>query len=184
MVHGKNRIPYWIDRRLTGLAGPEYHAIISFGLPIEPEDSQYGEYRFILVIGMLFIGLMFGGTLEQTAFADGPGEPPETTEPPVPDQNINSYLDQATEDSVNEMNATFQGFVSEAWEDLKAMAPSGDWEDVIQDIIPQIHADAESQGGIVGGTAALTNSCNLTKKLSQNGKSPLATEPQECARKL
>ena len=35
-----------LDRRLTGLAGPEYHAIISFGLPIEPEDSQYGEYRF------------------------------------------------------------------------------------------------------------------------------------------
>ena len=45
MVHGENRIPYRIDRRLTGLAGPEYHAIISFGLPIEPEDSQYGEYR-------------------------------------------------------------------------------------------------------------------------------------------
>ena len=43
MVHGKNRIPYRIDRRLTGLAGPEYHAIISFGLPFEPEDSQYGE---------------------------------------------------------------------------------------------------------------------------------------------
>ena len=43
MVHGENRIPYWIDRRLTGLAGPEYHAIISFGLPIEPEDSQYGK---------------------------------------------------------------------------------------------------------------------------------------------
>ena len=43
MVHGKNRIPYWIDRRLSGLAGPEYHAIISFGLPIKPEDSQYGE---------------------------------------------------------------------------------------------------------------------------------------------
>ena len=45
MVHGENRIPYWIDRRLNGLAGTEYHAIISFGLPIEPEDSQYGEYR-------------------------------------------------------------------------------------------------------------------------------------------
>ena len=44
MVHGENRTPYWIDRRLTGLAGPEYHAIISFGLPIEPEDSQYGKY--------------------------------------------------------------------------------------------------------------------------------------------
>ena len=43
MVHGKNRIPYWIDRRLTGLAGPEYDATISFGLPIEPEDSRYGE---------------------------------------------------------------------------------------------------------------------------------------------
>ena len=48
MVHGKNRIPYRIDRRLTGLAGPEYHAIISFGLPIEPEDSQYGEYRLTM----------------------------------------------------------------------------------------------------------------------------------------
>ena len=46
MVHGRNRIPYRIDRSLTGLAGPEYHAIISFGLPIEPEDSQYGESRF------------------------------------------------------------------------------------------------------------------------------------------
>ena len=45
MVHGENRIPYWIDRSLTGLAEPEYHAILSFGLPIEPEDSQYGEYR-------------------------------------------------------------------------------------------------------------------------------------------
>ena len=45
MVHGKNRIPYRIDRRLTGLAGRDYHAIISFGLPIEPEDSQYGKYR-------------------------------------------------------------------------------------------------------------------------------------------
>ena len=49
MVHGKKRIPYWIDWRLPGLAGPEYHAVISFGLPIEPEDSQYGEYRFILL---------------------------------------------------------------------------------------------------------------------------------------
>ena len=45
MVHSKKRIPYRIDRRLNGLAGPEYHAIISFGLPIEPEDSQYGESR-------------------------------------------------------------------------------------------------------------------------------------------
>ena len=45
MVHGKKRIPYWIDRRLTGLAGTEYDAIISFRLPIEPEDSQYGESR-------------------------------------------------------------------------------------------------------------------------------------------
>ena len=40
----KNRIPYWIDRRLTGLAGTEYDAIISFEPPFESEDSQYGEY--------------------------------------------------------------------------------------------------------------------------------------------
>ena len=52
MVHGKNRIPYRIDRRLPGLAGPEYHAIISFGLPIEPEDSQYGEYRSLALNGL------------------------------------------------------------------------------------------------------------------------------------
>ena len=45
MVHGENRIPYWIDRRLTGLAEPDYDATISFGLPFEPEDSQYGESR-------------------------------------------------------------------------------------------------------------------------------------------
>ena len=45
MVHGKNRIPYRIDRRLSGLAGPDYDATISFGLPLEPEDSQYGKSR-------------------------------------------------------------------------------------------------------------------------------------------
>ena len=45
MVHGENRIPYWIDRSLTGLAGPDYDATISFGLPFELEDSQYGKYR-------------------------------------------------------------------------------------------------------------------------------------------
>ena len=46
MVHGKNRIPYRIDRSLNGLAGPDYDATISFGLPFEPEDSQYGKSRF------------------------------------------------------------------------------------------------------------------------------------------
>ena len=45
MVHGKKRIPYWIDWRLPGLAGPEYDATISSRLASEPEDSQYGEYR-------------------------------------------------------------------------------------------------------------------------------------------
>ena len=57
MVHGKNRIPYWIDRRLTGPAGPDYAATISFGLPFELEDSQYGKYRLncndILPRGMI-----------------------------------------------------------------------------------------------------------------------------------
>ena len=47
MVHGKNRIPYRIDRRLTGLAGPDNDATISFGLPFEPEDPQYGKSRII-----------------------------------------------------------------------------------------------------------------------------------------
>ena len=45
MVHGENRIPYWIDRSLPGLAGPDYDDTISFGLPYELEDSQYGESR-------------------------------------------------------------------------------------------------------------------------------------------
>ena len=49
MVHGKNRIPCWIDRRLTGLAGLESDATISFGLPFEREDSQYGKYRLIVL---------------------------------------------------------------------------------------------------------------------------------------
>ena len=45
MVHGKNRIPYWIDRSLTGLAGPDYDATISFGLPFELGDCPYGKSR-------------------------------------------------------------------------------------------------------------------------------------------
>ena len=47
MVHGKNRIPYWIEQSLTGLAGPEYDATISFGLPFELGDCPYGNSRSI-----------------------------------------------------------------------------------------------------------------------------------------
>ena len=57
MVRGKNRIPYWIDRRLTGLAEPEYDATISFGLPFESEDSQYGKYRLRVLPGS-YVGIM------------------------------------------------------------------------------------------------------------------------------
>ena len=45
-VYDCKRISYWIDRRLSGLAGPDYAAPISFGLPFESEDSRYGKYRF------------------------------------------------------------------------------------------------------------------------------------------
>ena len=38
------------------------------------------------------------GTTATVVHADGPGAPP------APDQNINSYLDQATQDLVDEMN--------------------------------------------------------------------------------
>ena len=52
MLYDCKRIPYRIDRRLSGLAGPDYDAIISFGLPFEPEDSQYGKSRFITDSGV------------------------------------------------------------------------------------------------------------------------------------
>ena len=48
MVHGKNRISYRIDQRLSGLAGPDYHAAISFGLPFELGDCPYGKYRVVI----------------------------------------------------------------------------------------------------------------------------------------
>ena len=43
VLYDCKRISYRLDRRLTDLAGPDYDATISFGLPIEPEDSQYGK---------------------------------------------------------------------------------------------------------------------------------------------
>ena len=52
MVHGKNRNRYRIDRRLTGLVGPDYDATISFGLPFEPKDSQYGKSRVASRVGI------------------------------------------------------------------------------------------------------------------------------------
>ena len=45
VLYDCKRISYRIDRRLTGLAGPDYDPNISFGLPLEPEDSQYGKSR-------------------------------------------------------------------------------------------------------------------------------------------
>ena len=45
MLYDCKRISYRIDPRLTGFAVPDYDATISFGLPFESEDSQYGKYR-------------------------------------------------------------------------------------------------------------------------------------------
>ena len=50
MVHGEHHIPYWIDRRLTGLAGPDYDATISFELPFELGDCPYGKYRISCIL--------------------------------------------------------------------------------------------------------------------------------------
>ena len=82
MVHGKNRIPYRIDRSLTGLAGPKYHAIISVGLPIEPEDSQYGESR--LRNALRCYRRLLGEPPSAASPADTLPPPRHTT--PVPDQ--------------------------------------------------------------------------------------------------
>ena len=43
MVHGENRIPYRIDRRLNGLAGSEYHATISLGCPLSLKTPNMGN---------------------------------------------------------------------------------------------------------------------------------------------
>ena len=51
MLYDCKRISYWIDRRLSGLAGPDYDTTISFGLPLEPEDSQYGKSRLTPLAG-------------------------------------------------------------------------------------------------------------------------------------
>ena len=54
MLYDCKRISYRIDRRLTGLAGPDYAATISFGLPLEPEDSQYGKSRLTTKESILY----------------------------------------------------------------------------------------------------------------------------------
>ena len=81
MVYGKNRIPYWIDRRLTGLARPDYHAVVSFGLPFEPEDCPIWEILGKMTgagqgIILIFMGCRGGhrrqaGRLAQPAGEDG-----------------------------------------------------------------------------------------------------------------
>ncbi len=108
------------------------------------------------ILTLLAVTLAVIGTTA-VVHADGPGTPP------APDQNIDTYLDQSSQDLVNEMNSTFQGFVADAWTHLKQIAPSEDWEEAIRDIIPQIHADAEEQNGLASYTGALTNSCSFTK---------------------
>ena len=119
-----------------------------------------GKVWSAFAFGVLFMVLMISGTFGQTAFADSP----ET--PSAPAQDIDSYLDQTTVDLVQEMNPTFQNFVAEAWIILKQIAPSEDWEEAIRDIVPQIHSNAESQGGVIGGAGvtngAMSGNCNFS----------------------
>ena len=139
-----------------------------------------GKTRFILAIAVLFTALVFSGTFEQAAFADGPETPPEATTVPPMNQDIDSYLDKATEELISEMNPTFQGFVADAWTHLKQIAPSEDWEGSIQDIIPQIHSNAEEQGGLLGaqGAIAANSSCSFTyyTELGESGWAAAVTK--------
>ena len=50
MLYDCKRISCWIDRRLPDFAGPDYDATISFGLPFESEDSQYGKSRLLQLL--------------------------------------------------------------------------------------------------------------------------------------
>ena len=43
MVHGKKRIPYWIDRRLTGLADPNIMPSSRLGCPLSLKTPNYGK---------------------------------------------------------------------------------------------------------------------------------------------
>ena len=70
MLYDCKRISYWIDRRLTGLAGPDYAATISFGLPLEPEDSQYGKSRIRSLLA-LPRALLAPPRIESTDQAEG-----------------------------------------------------------------------------------------------------------------
>lgn len=118
-------------------------------------------YKTILT--MLAMTLAIIGTTATVAHADGPETPPKAAKT-APAQNIDAYLDQSSRDLVNEMNSTFQGFVADAWTHLKQIAPSEDWEEAIRDIIPQIHEDAEGQGGLLGaqGASGTNSSCSIT----------------------
>ena len=43
MVHGKNRIPYRIHRRLTGLAGPDITPSSRLGCPLSLKTPNMGN---------------------------------------------------------------------------------------------------------------------------------------------
>ena len=53
------------DRRLTGLAGPDNDATISFGLPFESEDCPYGKYRYITMSVITIPMLRYGQDVVQ-----------------------------------------------------------------------------------------------------------------------
>ena len=99
MVHGKNRIPYRIDWILTGLTVHDYDAIISFGLPFEPEYCQYwkswviplherrprvllaGHGLWIRAHSVFWVGLLTALTATSLLSCDNVPQPGTTTRP-------------------------------------------------------------------------------------------------------
>ena len=113
-------------------------------------------HKTILILLAAMLAII--GTTATVVHADEP----ET--PPVVEQDIDAYLDQEAQELVDEMNPTFQAFVAEAWEFVKEIAPAEDWEEAIRDIIPQIHTNAEDQGGLRGaqGAGIANSGCNIS----------------------
>ena len=142
MVHGKNRIPYWIDRRLNGLAGPEYHATISFGLPFESEDSQYGESRSI-VPQIYDDAQTQGGIRIHTAGSDdarwcrvtGPAGQTEA----IGDVTVDDVLDADTAFFFNGLSPTGLEVVSLIFEQLEIATPCTKWQRLMRKYVEYLH---------------------------------------------
>ena len=108
-----------------------------------------------------------------SAAAQASVDPVEELETPADPPNIADFMDAATARLFEQMTPEWQMILMDGWVGITKLRPRQDWDEVTQDIVSHMYADAKIQGGVRGvPVAGVQDLVDPSKGASPDGTTP------------